>query len=72
MALRPAASSAGAAPTSSTEPLVSNSFEQLYSGLAGVLAPGGAVAARPTLLGRGLVAEQPVAKGDVLLSGERA
>ncbi|PRW59741.1 acyl-coenzyme A oxidase peroxisomal isoform B [Chlorella sorokiniana] len=44
------------------------SFEKLYDGLAGVLAPGGAVAARPTPLGRGLVAEQPIAKGNVLLS----
>lgn len=69
VALRAAASSAAAAATSSsgTSP---SSFEQLYVGLAGVLAPGGAVAARPTPLGRGLVAEQPVATGDVLLSGK--
>lgn len=48
----------------------SRTFEQLYAGLAGVLAPGGVVAARPTPLGRGLVAEQPAAQGDVLLSGK--
>ena len=38
--------------------------------LAGVLAPGGAVAAAPTPLGRGLVAQQQIAQGATLLSGD--
>ncbi len=69
VARRAVAPVAGAAATDSTAASC-QSFEQLYAGLAGVLAPGGAVAARPTPLGRGLVAEQQVAKGDVLLSGK--
>ena len=68
-ALRLAASASSTAATSSAGSSTSN-FVQLYAGLAGVLAPGGAVAARPTPLGRGLVAEQPAAKGDALLSGK--
>lgn len=68
-ALRLAASASSTAATSSAGSSTS-SFVQLYAGLAGVLAPGGAVAARPTPLGRGLVAEQPAAKGDTLLSGK--
>lgn len=68
-ARRAAASATGAAATGSSA-VASQTFEQLYAGLAGVLAPGAAVAARPTPLGRGLVAEQPAAAGDVLLSGE--
>ena len=46
------------------------SFEQLYAGLAGVLdGAGGVVAAGKTPLGRGLVAQQPIAQGSTLLSG---
>lgn len=47
-------------------------FEQLFAGLAGVLAPSAAVAAGATERGRGLVASRDVPAGAPLLSGERA
>lgn len=65
-----ASSAPGEAPTAAAaQP---QSFEQLYGSLAGVLAPGGAVAAAPTPLGRGLVAQAPISQGSTLLSGEAA
>ena len=63
---RPASASASSSSSVAPAP----SFEQLYVGLAGVLAaPGASVLAAPTPLGRGLVATQPIAQGSALLSG---
>ena len=62
---------ASAAPVS-TGSSSNSSVTDMYNQLAGVLAaPGGAVAAGPTPLGRGLVATQQVTQGATLLSGEQ-
>lgn len=71
-ARRNAFAAAAASPSSPglTEQAEDPQFARLYSQLSGILAPGGAVAAAPTPLGRGLVATHDVAQGATLLSGE--